>query len=199
MNKFFLLLLASLFASVFVNAQDKKHELSLSTGILTTSQILDTYPNLMSKIETDNPYLRENATLRGNLNLTYRYTVNEKWTLNLASSYDHSSAEVHVGGSKVGESKRHMVTLAPEVSYYYLRHEKFQMYSGLGLGYTYGFGEMIPDPGNKMMLEYVDEKIGHINFQLNAIGLRYGKRIAGFTEVGFGYKGVANIGMSYQF
>jgi hypothetical protein len=37
------------------------------------------------------------------------------------------------------------------------------------------------------------------NFQITAVGVRLGKSLGGFMELGFGYKGLLNFGLSYQF
>jgi len=44
-----------------------------------------------------------------------------------------------------------------------------------------------------------DRKDGYFNFQVNALVFRFGYKLAGIIEFGNGYKGIANIGLSYQF
>jgi hypothetical protein len=56
------------------------------------------------------------------------------------------------------------------------------MYSGIGLAYfTTG------------------EYDTNFSFQGTALGFRVGKKLAAYAELGFGYKGIAQIGASYQF
>ncbi len=66
--------------------------------------------------------------------------------------------------------------------YTYFRREWVQLYSGAGLGMAV------------VMEEDVDEKEAETEywfaFQLNALGVRVGKRVAGFAELGFGYDGI---------
>jgi len=47
--------------------------------------------------------------------------------------------------------------------------------------------------------DFADNSGGHFTFQVNAVGVRVGKAIAGVVEVGIGYKGILNLGFSYQF
>lgn len=73
---------------------------------------------------------------------------------------------------------------------------KVQLYSGLGIGYTFGSESLNPavDSGKTT-------STGTINsfaWQVNVIGIRVGKAIAGFAEFGYGYKGIVNIGLSIQ-
>jgi hypothetical protein len=56
------------------------------------------------------------------------------------------------------------------------------MYSGIGLAYFTS-----------------DEYDTNFSFQATALGFRVGKKLAAFAELGFGYKGIAQIGASYQF
>ena len=56
------------------------------------------------------------------------------------------------------------------------------MYSGIGLAYV-----------------STDEFNNNFSFQATALGFRVGKKLAAFAELGFGYKGIAQIGASYQF
>ena len=75
-------------------------------------------------------------------------------------------------------------TLAIESDYRYISKNSFQMYSGLGLGLLITNGE---------------EDFSPITFNITALGFRVGRTIAAFAELGFGYKGIVNIGASYQF
>ena len=46
---------------------------------------------------------------------------------------------------------------------------------------------------------FEDANDGFFNFQVNAVGFRVGKALAATLELGVGYKGSANLGVSYQF
>ncbi|MFT6797792.1 MAG: hypothetical protein ACJART_002946, partial [Maribacter sp.] len=74
------------------------------------------------------------------------------------------------------------ITIAIETDYRYISKPSFQMYSGIGLAYfTTG------------------EYDTNFSFQGTALGFRVGKKLAAYAELGFGYKGIAQIGASYQF
>lgn len=67
------------------------------------------------------------------------------------------------------------------------------MYSGLSLAYTQRLSSF--DDGSTI----THDNAGFLNFQVNALGLIVGNKLAAFTELGFGYKGVISLGLSYQF
>ncbi|MCK4288204.1 MAG: hypothetical protein KAW86_03280, partial [Bacteroidales bacterium] len=61
-------------------------------------------------------------------------------------------------------------------------------------GYTFRKDTYKPDIGQEQT-----NNINHFNFQITAVGVRLGKSLGGFMELGFGYKGLLNFGLSYQF
>jgi len=69
------------------------------------------------------------------------------------------------------------------------------MYSGLGLAYTYG---TLKYDSSTPQEESSTDNISLPNFHLTGVGLRVGKSFGGFAEFGFGYKGIVNMGLSYQ-
>ncbi|MFT7073036.1 MAG: hypothetical protein ACJAX3_002028, partial [Patiriisocius sp.] len=74
------------------------------------------------------------------------------------------------------------ITFALETDYRYVSKPSFQMYSGVGLAYFTS-----------------DEYNTNLSFQVNALGFRVGKKLAAYAELGFGYRGMINVGASLQF
>lgn len=69
------------------------------------------------------------------------------------------------------------------------------MYSGFGLGYTFSNEKLSP---NQSDVQSMSSKNSSFNFQVIGAGVRIGRKIAGFAELGFGYEGIINLGISYQ-
>ncbi|GAA4279376.1 outer membrane beta-barrel protein [Aquimarina mytili] len=88
-------------------------------------------------------------------------------------------------------------TFALEFDYRYVFKEKLQLYSGIGVGYTFGEQDLIRKPGVGQRSE--SENVNHFNCQFNFFGIRYGKSFGIFAEFGYGYKGIFNAGVSFQF
>ena len=86
------------------------------------------------------------------------------------------------------------VTFGVGTEYHYVNADWFQMYSGLSVGYTF---QTLNYNGSSS--DFEDGSDSYFNFQVNALGFRFGKEFAGFLELGVGYRGIANVGVSYQF
>ena len=70
------------------------------------------------------------------------------------------------------------------------------MYSGVGLGYTYGTEELTPP--SELGTTPASGDVSNIAYQINAVGVRIGKKFGGYAEFGYGYKGIVNLGFSVQ-
>ena len=67
------------------------------------------------------------------------------------------------------------------------------MYSGIGLGYAFMKDKYTTDDGSDEI-----KNSGEFAFHINAFGVRFGKNIGGYVEVGYGYKGLVNLGVSFK-
>lgn len=96
---------------------------------------------------------------------------------------------------KVGTYKRTIVTLAPELRLSYAYNDWFHLYGLLGLGRSFYRETVTRDSDG------VTETIngGYWMFQVSPLGIKVGKKIAGFIEGGFGYKGLARGGVAINF
>ncbi|RPI16257.1 MAG: hypothetical protein EHM58_12260 [Ignavibacteriae bacterium] len=77
----------------------------------------------------------------------------------------------------------------------YVRNKWVQIYSGVGVGYSFLNGIRRFTDGTSP--ENLDDR--KVAFQFNLIGLRAGYRFGGFFEFGFGFSGVLNLGVTYKF
>jgi len=178
-----------------LNAQlDFKNDISVSYGIITTDQVIDIESDILESIVTLGSYSTENTKYIGAIFLTYKYNVTKGLMLGAAVGTDRITEDVISDKNKSGELVKNNITIAFEGDYRYLAKEIFQMYSGIGVGYTFVNEKYTPISG--------DESTGssnHFNFQANLLGLRVGKSFGAFIELGIGYKGVFNFGLSGQF
>ena len=111
-----------------------------------------------------------------------------------AYSYPTYKEDMFVGDSNIGTVSHNHISFGLDANYYYISSEMFQMYSGIGVAYTTQSDKY---DGDQSGIE--DGKSSYFNFQLNAVGFRYGSAFGVFAELGFGYKGIINAGISYQF
>jgi hypothetical protein len=173
------------------------HDISIGYGLLLPDQFNKFGSSMLDERYPDKRYVRDKYSSMGALFLTYRHMLkNEVMFFGVTAGYGNSSSEIYNVGQYEGELVRQFITVAVEWEYRYVNQGPVQIYSGLGLGYTYGTEKLTP-PADKGSPE-VSGDVSSIAYQLNAVGIRLGKNFAGFAEFGYGYKGIVNIGFSVQ-
>ena len=98
-------------------------------------------------------------------------------------------------GQKQGVIDRQFITASFELQYRYVNNGFFQMYSGIGVGLIAGKERFTSE------IEGVNSDSRNMSlpgYQLNLAGVRFGKRLGVYLELGYGYKGIMNIGISYS-
>lgn len=199
-------------------AQEKgKSMISLSEGIVSSDEFNGvTYTSYM-----DIPYQYSGA-----LFLSYRYFITDYCAIGVSCGIDDVKGNLTMGNPKfngsgqdgtVGTYIRHTATFAPEMFLKYMHHGRVMIYGYAGIGYTYSRVEKaynpqiyaggyqngvnayttLPDYLSAVNPLYITQY--HINGQVTPFGLRVGDKIAWNMEVGFGYKGLINTGLSFVF
>jgi len=85
------------------------------------------------------------------------------------------------------------MTMAADLNWLLYSKKQVQVYQGLSAGLSQYFeNDVYPDNTTSSVSGV------KFNGQVTLAGLRYGKALGGFVEVGFGYKGLVSGGLSYQ-
>jgi outer membrane protein W len=184
-------LLLVLSATIF--AQDKKHEIVLGYGVGTHYAIVEEMAGVLGIFITLGTFNAEYESGTGAILLGYRYSAGEKFSIGIDGSYTKIKEILKIQSKPVGSFYKQFYTIAPYVAYNYIKKEKFSMYSGIGLGYTFVKDEYTMDDGGNET-----NNSGEFAFHLSAFGVRFGKNIGGYVEVGYGYKGLVNLGVSFK-
>jgi len=176
-----------------VKAQESKiprNQIEVSYGFYTTSHFLGKVFTTMKKSIGSGRETNDTSSYydlwksKGNLNISYKYRPLKKLYVGLSFICDFDNAvKTNKNGTNFGISNFNLYTIALEIKYLYLNNKIIQLYGFLGAGYSLTFNK-----------EFNDLKF--FNGQLTPLGIRIGNKIGGFAEIGFGYKGVANIGLS---
>lgn len=175
-------------------AQFEKHEISASYGMVTVDQIADIFAQVLVVVLTLGNFEMDNQDYSGAWFLTYKYGVSYRLDLGLTAGLDRVKGNLLWDDELQGTFRQGHYTTAAEMTYRWVKKDLFTLYSGLGLGYT--FTSIITDP---IAGESEKTNSGHATGQMNLLGLRIGKKFGVFTEFGFGYKGIINLGASYKF
>lgn len=183
------------------HAQIRQHDISLTYGLGTTNlmleETLDFLGSLFSAFFLTTSEVK-NKKLTHGIFLTYKYSVTHKLNIGCAIGYERISKDIYKTNILSNDYFYHQdsefYTIATEGDFRYIKREKLQMYSGAGAGITFvrEYYRYPSDPNET-------DKYGMFNFQLLLIGFRAGIKFSPFLELGFGYKGLVNFGLSYQF
>lgn len=198
-----LLAVVVLFALQSIQAQSYErsydhHDISISYSLFHPDQFQKVNTPMLDEMFEVNSdrYTRDNYSSWGGVFLTYRHIFkNELFMWGITAGYSSSQSEIYSVGQFAGDLERTFITAAIEWEYRYVNQGPVQVYSGVGLGFTYGTEEFTSgNPG----FESNTGDISGIAYQVNAVGVRYGKKFGGYLELGYGYKGLLNLGLSLQ-
>jgi hypothetical protein len=190
-------LLLSIFASLsFIlasQAQEKgSSDLSVNIGFATSTELSNLFTDILVSGFTGNQIKTGDIKAGPTFGVTYRYAIANRWMVQADGFYQKMSQDIYVNNTKEGKANYTYITVGLGTDYRYISNNFFQMYSGVAVGYT---SENIKNSGAQNSAD----GDGFINYQVNALGFRVGKKFAAFAELGFGYKGIINTGVSYQF
>ncbi len=174
-----------------------RNDILVSYGIPSTDMFISVQSSTLDDYFPDGRYLRDNYSGTGVIGITYRrVSHNEMFLWGVSLSYNSTKGEMYYLGSYEGELVRTFYNMAFEGQYRYQNLNKVQLYSGVSVGYSLGKEELLPpeDSGKSK----VNGDISRIAYQINAIGIRFGDQIGGYLELGYGYKGIINAGISFQ-
>ena len=188
--------LIAFFLSSFVCFGQLKgtNDLGVTIGGLTSNDIFDVTSKLVvTGASAGNlSYANQNAVPA--IALTFKHAIANNWFLYADGVYQSIREDVFLSGTDAGEVNNSFLTFGLGTEYHYAHSDWFQMYSGVSVGYTFQNSNYT---GSSEDIQ--DDSSGYFNFQINALGFRFGKSIAVTLELGVGYKGLAILGISYQF
>ncbi len=174
-KKIFILCLALSMISFipYTHAQKGKSEISVAYGYWSAYSLIN-----------GTPYSASSGV--GMLN--YKYYLGTKFTLGMTVGYENIS--------DLGS----YFTFAPEFSYTYMDTKddriRLKLYGGGGFGMTI-FDDF--NTYSNVYAHHYDESGPKVTGYVSPIGMRIGRKLGGFVELGFGYKGLVHGGISYRF
>ncbi len=116
--------------------------------------------------------------------------------------YHHVTPVVAIGAmtsvagctwSKKSDYKSTFITVMPSVKFNWLRKEHFGMYSSLSAGVL--FEKCSLKANGQEQTENNTKFMAHAT----AVGAEFGSKLRGFTELGFGERGLLTVGIRYKF
>lgn len=194
MKKTFLLLVFVVIFAGKNSAQEQQHEVYAGYGLLSSNELVDAFSSILATTLTGGSYKTNNSQSIGNILIGYKYLPNRRIAVGASYAYNSRSADVMSGDVKNGDLKRKYQTLAGEFEFRYIAKGHFKLYSSLGAGVT-----LYDETYTSNTREVEENDNIFFNFQVSALGFKFGDRIGGFAEVGLGYKGILSAGLFASF
>lgn len=178
-----------------LHAQSKQ-ELSLFYGVLALPELSPVFNNafagsLLVPVSENGSI---SATSFGQIGVGFRNYIVPKLPIGGVLSYSQATVTVSEPAAASSTYTVHYINLLGRADYRYVIEPYYQFYSGLAAGvalntYSTPFALDEGATGNRLIFA----------FQLTVVGFRFGKKLGGFAELGFGHLGLVNAGMSFRF
>jgi hypothetical protein len=184
MNKIIIVSLSLLWSFTF--SQVPKNEVYASYGTGSVQQLSIVFSNIIIL-----PFIGADFTIEspiGPITAGYKRNLSEHFSIGIEGSYTQFNQEYTILQSKYKVDNT-FTTVMVSSKYCYNPKNSVQFYSGLSLGGSNFNQKDSVQSANSTLFA----------FQLNAIGVRFGTRFAGFIELGMGYSGILNAGVSVKF
>lgn len=187
--KIFLILFFIIPINDLIVSQEPSNYTKASYGNLT----MDQFFNIKSNVLPDN-YSRSNIKSKGAIFISFAHNISERISSGACFGTNKITSDIILNNQVVGLLNRYLYTFAIESDFVYIKKSNFQLYASAGFGYSFGKDEYFIDTGQ------TDKGfVGFMAFQVSPLAFRFGNKVSVFTELGFGYKGIANFGLSYVF
>lgn len=175
-------------------AQDEfKHEVAISYGALSNSQILDVFEEAIMAPFQGGTTLKDDKFF-GPISAEYFYHLKPWIGIGGILVYGQKKGDLYSDSDnkKIGEDKNTYLTVMPAAKFDWFRRANVGLYSKVGVGVTLRH-DVSED------IDY-DESNMHVNWQLTAIGVEVGsKQIRAFAELGTGEQGIFLGGIRCKF
>ncbi len=194
-----IIILMLLSASTLMKAQtfEPKHEISLATGGLNNSEVLDLVTSASTAIGTLGYATYDNEKFRAPIELEYFYHVTPLIGVGGVLTYLTSKRDLMYHDEKEGEMKTTYFSVLPAVKFNWLRKQNWGLYSKIALGATFGKDKMEWTTAGH---DDYDENKLWFNFQASLIGAEIGSTMfRGFVELGMGEQGIVVAGARVRF
>lgn len=206
--KQFLLLIFLFGAFIQVSAQDnnfKKHEvrvfygetfqLDIAKGL--ANGLVDAFSSSVSR------HFKTSSNVYGAFGLGYRYNINRfKVGGDLSYIGYRSKTAMNKGGESDYKTSENNFIVMPSAEFVYYKSGILELYGGGGVGTFISLSKSTPvtPEGKKYLNNNLKDKSVDFAYQINPIAVRLGNgTVGGFLELGYGMKGLVNLGVSVKF
>ena len=183
--------------SMPVHAQEyeTRHEIGVSTGILSNSDWISVFEDVVTAIVTGGNVSFDDEKIVGPISAEYFYHVSPLIGVGAIASFSTKKSDMSTGGEKIGVYKTNYFTVLPAVKIDWYRSKYFGAYSKLGIG-----ASLRHDISEEDNHETETDNGILFNWQASLIGIEAGSpNFRGFLEAGCGEQGVLVAGLRCRF
>ena len=177
------------------------HEVYASVGLLNDNQLFSMVGDVLGAVLTFGQAVKPDKYWILTPSVGYRYWFNKKIGIGVHFAFDKNSVKaIHAHDLSTTSDdewrvhNRYFYTLAAEVNWKYLDRPICQLYGNAGLGVTLVQFSDNKNPNPDAHLK----QFPFFNMNVMPFGVRVGKMVGGFAEIGWGYKGFFNVGVSVK-
>jgi len=177
-------------------------EFSLGYGALSAPKVENLATSILGEVITLGTQYQTDKVTYGPVSFTGQYALTNRLKVGMALSFERESSELWTQSfnknnqSKLGDINIDNYGVMASGSFVYVRRKYFELHSELALGV--GFRRECFDKQSGSSLSNESSTSSRFAYQITPIGVRLGGKLAGFAEVGFGYKGFVLAGISYR-
>ena len=203
MKKLFLVFLL-LGVVIKVSAQDdkqKKHEVRAFYGETFQLDFANALTDALTNIFST--HYKTSSNVYGAFGLGYRYNIN-RFKVGGDVSYIayRSNVAMKKGGEADYKTSDNNFIVLPSAEFVYFKRGILELYGGAGVGAFVSLSKSSPitPEGKKYLNNNLNDKSVNLAYQINPIAIRLGTgTVGGFLELGYGMKGLVNLGVSFKF
>lgn len=185
------MIIALLLSFQWCQAQEAKHEFQVGYGPFTRHQFFGDLIRFSGS--TIFQYPLSSLSFGRSIAFSYHYQPRRRVAFGGNASFGVNNADENRNWFETGDYKSNHLVVSFETQIFYLQKPTFTLYSLVGAGglflwkkdqtYTTGRNETYAWPTG----------------QITPVGVRVGKGLGIFAELGYGYKGLVNVGFSGRF
>jgi hypothetical protein len=176
------------------------NEFYAGAGFLNDNQLLSFTGDMLGTVLTLGQAVQMDRYWFITPSVGYRYWFNRKVGLGLHFAFDKNSVKALYRVNDITTNdddewrvhNRYFYTMAVDFSLNYMNKPACQLYGNIGFGATLVQFSDNTDPEARL------KQFPYFNMHISPIGVRVGRTVAGFAEIGWGYKGFINAGISVK-
>ena len=196
MKRILLLLLMLQIGNCFAQSQKGTFQINGSYGFISAPRVANYASNILGTVGTLGNYDVYDHKNTGPVSVHPKYYISDRIKLGLNLTFEQQKEKTKDNGQNTGKIKSNYYSFMPSFTYNYWQRDNCQVYGCLSLGA--GIENSTFSPVNKETYSEKTDNSLQFAYQVSVFGIRYGKKVGVFMELGYGYNGIFQAGLSYN-